>query len=83
MGCFFVSPTTAEAGTKLGTATVSKRPVNTRGFDTRVVYGYTRGYYIINHGFTGYPGHPWLFLAHIQAHTKLSANSLLYTIARS
>jgi len=51
----------------LGTVMDRQKPVNTRGFDTRVAYGYTRGYYVINRGFTGYPGHPWLYLAQMRS----------------
>ena len=51
----------------IGTVMDRQKPVNTRGFDTRVAYGYTRGYYVINRGFTGYPGHPWLYLAQMRS----------------
>jgi len=48
---------------ELGTVMDCQKPVNTRGFDTWVAYGYTHGYYVINHGFRGYLGHLWLYLA--------------------
>jgi len=51
----------------VGTVMDRQKPVNTRGFDTRVAYRYTCGYYVINRGFTGYPGHPWLYLAQMQS----------------